>query len=232
MKKKKSRSKDTGDISARFSPGKNRGLSPLLFLSLCLFTLIPGAATADTGDRVYVIRSIANLRSGPGTSYPVILKLSKGRALIEVERKHNWVMVATGRTDIKMGWIYATLISTTKGGEKPPAASKPAPKKKPPAHKQTVDGPLFNLFRQAFLEFNIKFKKETGMNCFNRITNPAHGVVQLSINDNWAKLTRAQRQKAMNDIFAIWNAAEGPTVPITVDIIDTDGLRLMSKFRN
>lgn len=216
-------------------PGIAARAGVLLALALCLFILIPGTATADTGDRVFVISSLANLRSGPGTRYPTVLKLKKDRALIEVERKGNWVMVATGRTDIKLGWINASLVSTTKGGKKAPARAAPAPPRKPTkkkaAHKQTPDGPLFTLFRQAFQEFNTRFKKETGRDCFTRITNPARGVVQLTINENWAKLKRAQRQKAMNDIFAIWNAAEGD-VPITVNIIEKDGLRLMSRFRD
>lgn len=204
-----------------------------------MLLLAPAMAAADTGDRLYVKYPVVNLRSGPDITKPVILKLKKGRALIEVERQDNWVLVATGRHDIKSGWLYANLLSPTRPGAKPvtpaetkkPAAPAKVKQKQPPA-KSDPDGPLFVLFRQAFSEMNEKFKTNTGRDCFNKIENPVHGVVQLTVNDNWGKLTHTQREQAMTDIFAIWNAAEGESVPITVDIIDKEGIRLMSKFRN
>lgn len=213
-------------------------MSKRLLLSLYIFFIATSVATADTGDRLYVKFPIVNLRSGPDITSPVILKLKKGRALIEVERQDDWVLVATGRHDIKSGWLYANLLSPTNPDEKPAAPAKdekPAvqanAEKKTPSAKPDPDGPLFMLFRHAFSEFNEKLITDTGKVCFNKLENPAHGVVQLTVNDDWAALTRAQRQQAMTDIFAIWNAAAGAGMPITVDIVDTDGLRLMSRFR-
>ena len=238
---KKKKCKLTGD-----RPGFLRLINPGLSLFI-LFLLAPAVATADTGDRLYVKYPVVNLRSGPDITYPVTLKLNKGTALIEVQRQGSWVQVATGRGDVKSGWLYADLLRPAKDASKTKPESKKVTSKTKSknekrttkrsnktkvANKQTVDGPLFNLFTQAFKELNEKLKKKTGKNCFSKIDNPAHGVVQLTVNHNWAGLTRAQREQAMKDIFAIWNAAEGESVPITVDIIDTDGIRLLSKFRD
>jgi hypothetical protein len=209
-----------------------------VLITLCLLLLGPAMAMAETGDRVYVKFPVVNLRSGPDITSPVTLKLGKGQPLIEVERQDDWVLVATGRSDVRSGWVYANLISPDRDGDKPAtpaAADKPAAmanvEKKAPAAKPDPDGPLFGLFRQAFSEFNAKLNTETGKDCFSKVENPGHGVVRLTITDDWPDLTHGQRQQALADIFAIWDAAVGINVPITVDIIDQDGIRLMSKFR-
>jgi len=213
-------------------------VSVRLISILIALQLAPAVATAETGDRVYINYPVVNLRDGPDITSPIVLKLNKGQALIEVERQDDWVLVATGRSDVKSGWVYANLIGPAGDDKKSaatvkvekPAATAEVKKKLPPA-KPDPDGPLFNLFRQAFAELNTRLKAETGKDCFSMVGNPGHGVVQVTITDDWPDLSHEQRQQTLTDIFAIWDAAVGVKMPITVDIIDKDGIRLMSKFR-
>lgn len=81
----------------------------------------PAPAASVTGDNI-------NLRSGPGTVYPVVGKAAKGESLPVVARNQDgsWLEVET--KDGKHGWVSAKLVTLNV-----PAESVPIAKSIPPA---------------------------------------------------------------------------------------------------
>ena len=73
----------------------------------CLFCL----TTQSLGQTVKVTSSKANLRSGPGTEYQVVAKVTKGKSLEVVEKKGAWLKVR--RVGQKEAWILCELVKET-----------------------------------------------------------------------------------------------------------------------
>lgn len=185
-----------------------------------LFYLFSYSVTAAPGDTLSIDVDLANVREGPSTNFPVVMKLGKGRNLIEIRRQSDWVEIETGKSIIKSGWIYAPLLKQVN------------------AAKTTIvlkiDGstnPLFELFKLAFNELNENIKRETGQTYFTKSENPDNRTIQLTATESWLNAPREARQENLSEIFEIWGAAVGDGLPITVDIIDNNGDRLMSMFR-
>ena len=182
--------------------------------------MFSGNVAAAPGDRLSVTVNRTNVRSGPSTSYPVVLQLQQGSKVIERQRHDVWVEIECKAADLKSGWIHAPLLSEDKNVAKPITVNEAA-----------SSDPLFELFTQAFEEYKAKVKSKTGRMYFGKVENPGNRVIQLTITDDWLKLPRPKRDEQLTEIFNIWNAAVGDGVPITVDIIDPDGTRLISKFK-
>jgi len=53
-------------------------------------------------------RSKCNVRSGPGTRYPVVFTVGDGVPFKVIEKKHNWLHIEHGDGD--RGWIYRSLV--------------------------------------------------------------------------------------------------------------------------
>ncbi len=49
-----------------------------------------------------------NVRSGPGTEFPVVFKASKGNSYKALGKERDWVQIST--VDGKIGWIWQNLI--------------------------------------------------------------------------------------------------------------------------
>ncbi|RMG23250.1 MAG: SH3 domain-containing protein [Methanobacteriota archaeon] len=62
-------------------------------------------------DNVYVITSVANVRSGPSTKYDVIFKVTYGKKLKVINRSESWIQIRTEKSQ-KIGWIYEKLVSS------------------------------------------------------------------------------------------------------------------------
>jgi len=55
-----------------------------------------------------LVRTGANVRSGPGTSYPVIAGLAEGSTIIPLEKRGEWInFERNGET----GWVHGSLVS-------------------------------------------------------------------------------------------------------------------------
>ncbi|MBF8270733.1 MAG: SH3b protein [Gammaproteobacteria bacterium] len=135
-------------------------------------------------------------------------------------RTSAWIEVKSKDSDLKSGWIHATLLSKDTTAEQLINSN------------ATISSdPLFDLFMQAFNQYQSKLKTNTGHTYFAKVENPGNRVIQLTITDDWLNVSRPERDVQLTEIFNIWNAAVGDDVPITVDIIDRDGTRLLSKFK-
>ncbi|TWH46856.1 SH3 domain-containing protein [Sporomusa sp. KB1] len=70
-----------------------------------------GTATSATGT-VTVTGNTVNIRSGPGTNFPVVTKVNKGTTLTVKEQAFGWykVVLTDGTTT---GWIASWLVNST-----------------------------------------------------------------------------------------------------------------------
>ena len=189
---------------------KKQAWIELLVLGWIFF--IPVASQADAGTKLVVTATLANLREGPSTRHRVLLRLQHGRQLTEMLRDGNWVRVSTGETGTPAGWIHASLVM-------------PAPETDPA-------GAVFDLFRRAMDEYEKRVYQRTGKDYFSEIENPGNLVIQLTASNTWLAATREERNAVLDQVFNLWRAAVGnDLLGITVEILDTDGTRLVSKFR-
>jgi SH3-like domain-containing protein len=61
-----------------------------------------------TVETVITARSKCNVRSGPGTQFPVVFTVGDGVPFKVLEKKHNWLKVE--HADGDRGWIYRSLV--------------------------------------------------------------------------------------------------------------------------
>ncbi len=77
-----------------------------LYLTLfCLFCfLVQGAAAQN----VSIKKDNVNVRTGPGTDYPVYMELFKGYPLNVLQKKGDWLQISDFEND--KGWVFAKLV--------------------------------------------------------------------------------------------------------------------------
>lgn len=74
--------------------------------------IITPVALAVPGDKLFIQKDVVNIRTGPGTDKPVLLKLNKGHELVEFHRIGDWLHVGITRTGGKDGWVHRSLVGT------------------------------------------------------------------------------------------------------------------------
>lgn len=190
-------------------------------LFICLFSLFATTALTATGDPLFVVSKIVNMRAGPSTDDEVLLKLRHGRKLEELQRQGNWVEVDTGREDIPSGWIYARLLSPE------PAAGTPAEQASGEAKVES----LFDLFELALAELNARIKTQIGFTAFSKAEDLERGQIKLTATREWVALSRLEREAHLSEAFKIWAAAVGEGVSITLHVVDQQGERFMTMLR-
>lgn len=73
---------------------------------LFAFSLLPSLCLAQT---VSVKTDNVNVRSGPGTEFPVSMELFQGYPLNVMETKGEWLKVSDFENDT--GWIFSSLVT-------------------------------------------------------------------------------------------------------------------------
>lgn len=73
---------------------------------LFVFFLIPSFSLA--AEVVSVKKDNVNVRSGPGTEFPVAMELFKGYPLKVTQKKGDWLKIVDFEKD--SGWIYSPLV--------------------------------------------------------------------------------------------------------------------------
>ncbi len=74
-----------------------------IFLTLLLFPCFAFAAQV-----VSVKKDTVNVRSGPGTNFPIAMELFQGYPLKVLETKGDWLKITDFEND--SGWIYSPLV--------------------------------------------------------------------------------------------------------------------------
>lgn len=83
-----------------------RYFSRLFCLSLILLFTIPAISFA--AKNVSVKKDNVNVRTGPGTNFPVYMELFKGYPLRVIQQKGDWIQVSDFEND--KGWIFSKLV--------------------------------------------------------------------------------------------------------------------------
>ena len=81
-------------------------------LSLCLLTFLIIPALTATAQNVSVKKDNVNVRTGPGTNFPVYMELFKGYPLKVQQTKGDWLQVSDFEND--KGWIFSSLVTPGK----------------------------------------------------------------------------------------------------------------------
>ena len=66
------------------------------------------SATALAAQRYAITGKIANIRSGPGTRYEILIKAEKNYPLDFIKKSGNWYQVKDFEGDV--GWVHKSLI--------------------------------------------------------------------------------------------------------------------------
>ena len=185
-------------------------------LAFAAVSLISAAsALAEPGDKVYVQKSGVNVRSGPGTSNPVLLTLGKGHELIELSQQGEWINVGISRSGGKDGWIHSSLVASVSPGG---ASVAPA-------------DPKFDAFVRDVEKLNSKVKPVAGFPFFTRVENLGDGIVQVTAHRQWLAAPRTDRDSNLDTLFNLWSAHEASGLPIAVYVVDSNGTVVMKKAR-
>lgn len=81
--------------------------APQIGIILLVLFFIPAAPFA--AETVSVKKDNVNVRTGPGTNFPVYMELFKGYPLKVLQNKGDWLQISDFEND--KGWIYAKLVS-------------------------------------------------------------------------------------------------------------------------
>ena len=68
-----------------------------------------GTVQSTAADQVFITPSALNMRSGPGTSNPVVKVVHKGDTLTVIERENGWIKGKTAKGNI--GWVAEKYTS-------------------------------------------------------------------------------------------------------------------------
>ncbi|MBU2489113.1 MAG: SH3 domain-containing protein [Proteobacteria bacterium] len=77
-----------------------------------LLAILLLAAPALAGERLSVSVSRANVRSGPGTGYPVLWQVERYYPMEVVSRSGDWVRFSDFEKD--QGWLHKDLLGKTR----------------------------------------------------------------------------------------------------------------------
>jgi len=74
-------------------------------LLIFMFFVTSGAAMAE---RLTVVSSVANIRSGPGEKYDILWKVEKYYPILVIEKKSSWYYFKDFEDD--NGWVHQSLV--------------------------------------------------------------------------------------------------------------------------
>jgi SH3-like domain-containing protein len=83
----------------------------IIFIFMAIMLLMPVLAFAE--QRLSVIASIANMRSGPGTKYDVLWQVEQYHPVKIVKTKGNWYKIKDFENDV--AWIHKSLLGEVQG---------------------------------------------------------------------------------------------------------------------
>lgn len=78
-------------------------------IGVLLFVLFFIPANVLVAQTVSVKKDNVNVRTGPGTNFPIAMELFKGYPLKVLQKKGDWLQISDFEDD--KGWIYSKLVS-------------------------------------------------------------------------------------------------------------------------
>lgn len=183
----------------------------LLIMLLCL--LFPLQSLAENGDKLVVIESLVNVRAAPTADSESLLKLKKGRNVIEMGRQNNWVKVELHRTDTPTGWIHQSLLDKSEKTEE----------------KITLTS--FDKFKQRFEDQNEVIKKQNAIINFTEVTHKENGDIELLATEYWLNSDIEKRNTSLSEVFKLWSHYVPVGSSISIQVVDDEGERYTLMMR-
>lgn len=72
--------------------------------------------------RATVTGTTANLRSGPGTNYPIVRTMARGRVMMIAEVRGDWLRLASFRSGRAARWVHKSSVQLTRLADEAPQA--------------------------------------------------------------------------------------------------------------
>ena len=180
----------------------------LILLSMILPTYSP----VEAGDELVVIKPIVNLRAGPSLKYSVILQLSEGDRLAEIERQGDWVEVETADENVKSGWVYQPLVAKVRDNTE-------------------EDDKQFARFKERFDIQNEVLEKQNGVAYFLDLLHKGEGNVDIIATQAWLDEDRIVRERIVSELFLLWAAIAKVGQSISIHVLDEAGEQHMVMLR-
>lgn len=162
-------------------------------------------ALAEKGDELFVIESLVNVRSAPTLESEVLLRLEKGRKLIEIQRQESWIEVELHRDDIQAGWVHKSLLA------------------KATKSKNTSSPTRFDKFMQRFNDHNDVIEKQNGIIYFTKVMNKGKGDIELIATQEWLNSNIETRNSSLSEIFTLWSKYVPVGNSISIQVLDEQG---------
>ena len=80
--------------------------------SILLVLIILFNAGTAMAERLTVVASVANIRSGPGSKYDILWKVEKYYPIFVIEKKDSWYHFKDFEDD--KGWVHRSLVRKMK----------------------------------------------------------------------------------------------------------------------
>lgn len=93
--------------------------------------VVSTGAGAAPGDLHTTAKDRVNLRQGPNTEAPIVMRLELGRNLLELSERGDWVKVGVFRAVGKIGWVHRSLLAPVVRATEPAAVEPPPPAPSP-----------------------------------------------------------------------------------------------------
>lgn len=167
---------------------------------------------AVTGERV-------NLRSEPSTEADVVSVLTRGQALLELERQGEWVRVRAAGDPPDEGWVHGSLVGTP-GDDDTVAAVATVP-----AAPASGD---FTTFELAIDQLNAVAKAQ-GDVYFTGARDAGAGVAEVTAGPTWLATPESFRRSNLETLYSLWRSMNNPAVPASVRILDQKGEMFMEQ---
>jgi hypothetical protein len=125
---------------------------------LLAFLVVAQPAFSDTaGQQVRVTAAVANVRSQPAPTAPVLFQAKSGEVLRLVDTKGDWMEVET--SDGRRGFIFHTLVEVLPSAPQPPAAAPAAPQAAAPQSGPSIDHrPVECIVAEKYPRFEAGFQ--------------------------------------------------------------------------
>ena len=176
-----------------------------------ILMFIPFLAHAAPGDRLFVAAERGFILAGPGEEHVLVMELQKNQELTELDIQGEWISVAVPNCEGTQGWIRLSQVSTTRIMEIPLGA----------------DDPIFEQFKLDVLALDDLVKASVVKGLYGKIQNKGDGLVFVGVSNTWLKFNRDERSANLKYLMYLWERLHKPGTPLTIQLVDARGQKLM-----
>ncbi len=175
----------------------------LLIIAFCLGHL--ANSFAETGNKLIINESLVNMRAEPAGDAEILLKLSNGREVTEIQRQGNWIEIETHRDDVKTGWIHKSLLINAT------------------AKQNTTSPTRFDHFMQRYNEHKDDIRKQNGIIYFTEARHKGQGELELVATQDWLTSEMELQNNTLSEIFKLWSDVTPVGSSISIQVFDELG---------